>query len=236
MATVKHKRETKLQELLGHDKALLNPDDNTIIIGVDEVGRGSCIGPVTAAAFCFTVKDIPYYEEHCLYLDDSKKVSAIQRQNLYEFLCQLNTYAIGEASQQEVEQFNVYQAALLSARRAVMGVCYKLGLAENLTDTLPENVLVLLDGKAVIKEFPRQQQLAIVKGDGKSFSIAAASVIAKHYRDQYVIQLAKDFPGYQWDSNMGYPTPAHKKAIASLGPTPHHRKTYKTVSQLNLPI
>jgi len=228
---------TKLPQLIQFDETVLSQHPQvTHLIGVDEVGRGSCIGPVTAAAFCFQPDNMTAYTAQLTDLNDSKQLTVKQREHLYIALTPFGTHAIAEASQEEVERINVYQASLLAAKRSVLALCQALKLLAPEDTTLPETVLVLLDGKATIKEFAQQRQKAIIKGDGQSFCIAAASVVAKHHRDKLMVTLAQDFPGYQWETNMGYPTPAHKQAISQLGPTVHHRKTYKTVSQLSLPL
>jgi ribonuclease HII len=100
-----------------------------------------------------------------------------------------------------------------------------------------EGAYLLIDGRAVMPDYPKHYQQAIIKGDGRSAAIAAASVVAKHYRDTAIIELAKDFPGYDWENNMGYATPLHLKGIRELGITVHHRKNFKRVhEQLLLPL
>ncbi len=175
--------------------------------GCDEVGRGCLAGPVVAAAVILP-KDC-----HHSGLKDSKQLTPRQRQVLSDFIKQeALDWAIGEASHEEVDQINLLNASYLAMHRAIA----QLRLA-------PE--LLLIDGNRfqAYLSIPHQ---CIVKGDAKLAPIAAASILAKVYRDALMHQLAQAFPGYGWESNVGYPTPAHRQAIQQLGVTPYHRKTF----------
>ncbi len=184
--------------------------------GCDEAGRGCLAGPVVAAAVILP-KD---YHHHVL--NDSKKLSEKQRDQLKEEVKRdAIAYGIGVASPQEIDEINILNASFLAMHRAVD----QLGQA-------PE--MLLIDGN----RFKPQQDIpyeCIIKGDGKFFSIAAASILAKTYRDDLMKNLAKEFPGYSWETNFGYPTPPHRRAIKELGVTPHHRMSFQLLpAQLNL--
>ena len=221
-------RKNKLQALLAFDAEIRSElPEGCRLIGIDEVGRGSLIGPVVAAAV-IVPEDLSDEAKALLApLDDSKKLLPNVRAELYQHIQMFCQVGIGEASQAEVETLNVYHASLLAAYRAYEA----LGPAEG-------EELVLLDGKAVMSMLPKASQRAIVKGDGKSAAIAAASVIAKHHRDQWVIEMASQYPGYGWDTNMGYGTPEHLDGLSRLGRTPLHRGGFKAVreAQLALPL
>lgn len=222
-------RQPVLPQLCQHDAELLATlPTPTLLIGVDEVGRGSCIGPVSAAAVAWWPK-APHCEPLAT-LNDSKQMRATDRAACCNTLIQHTQHAYAEASQHEVDTLNVYQASLLAASRAI------LILLETLST--PVAVHLILDGKALLPEHYRPHhhpkclsftQQALIQGDGKSFCIAAASVIAKHTRDTLINTWAAEDPRYGWATNMGYPTPAHKAALAQYGPSPFHRKHYKAV-------
>ncbi len=194
------------------------------VIGVDEVGRGSLVGPVMAAAYCFhpevIVSDWPLLN----ILDDSKAAhfTHVKRLALSEVLKQTGYWAIAEATQEEVESLNVVQASLLAAARAVQSLEAMIEASKR------PSTLLIMDGNLRIPNLAFEQ-VAVVKADQQSAAVAAASVLAKAYRDSLMIDFAQHYPGYSWEKNAGYPTPAHKAAIASLGVSPLHRKTYKTV-------
>lgn len=201
-----------------------------LVIGIDEVGRGSCIGPVTAAAVALDGNLSVSQKKSLRDLDDSKQLSAQQRSDLCAAIQAHCLWGVGEATKEEVERHNVYYAALLAGYRAYTK------LLDKLDPERQENVLIVLDGKAVIPDLPKEKQRAVIKADGKSFSVAAASVVAKHVRDSYIIKLAKDYPGYGWETNMGYGTPCHRRALETLGPTPHHRGHFKAVQDAQLSL
>jgi ribonuclease HII len=182
--------------------------EDLVEAGLDEAGRGCLAGPVVAAAVI-----LPKDYTHKL-LNDSKQLSAKKREELRieiekEALC----FAVSEVSNQTIDELNILQASFLAMHQAI----------DNLTLT-PE--LLLIDGNR-FKNYPFIPHICIIKGDGKFMSIAAASVLAKTYRDDLMTTLAKDFPEYGWDKNFAYPTSFHQKAIKNQGLTSYHRLTFK---------
>jgi len=196
------------------ERAVLKRLPGAIVAGVDEAGRGPLAGPVIAAAVILDQHKIS--KALCEGLDDSKKLSASRREELYAALhgCGAAVIGVGQADVREIDSLNILNATYLAMTRAV--------------DALARTVTVaLVDGN-------RAPRLAcavetIVKGDGKSFSIAAASIIAKVTRDRLMTDLAAAHPGYGWDTNMGYGTQVHCDAIARLGVTDHHRRSFAPV-------
>jgi ribonuclease HII len=187
------------------------------IAGLDEVGRGPWAGPVIACAVVLPdalADDAGLSPEIVSTIDDSKKLSAKNRDTLYAQLCEAVPYGLGSASAEEIDTLNILQASLLAMRRAL--------------SALPRPVMgALVDGN-------RDPKLClptrlIVKGDSHSLSIAAASIIAKVHRDRLMAQLAQDYPGYGWERNMGYGTKAHQDSLKLLGVTPHHRKSFAPI-------
>ena len=187
----------------------------TIECGCDEAGRGCLAGPVVAAAVI-----LPQGFLHPL-LNDSKKLSDKQRRLLRPIIEQnAIAYCVGFVSNQEIDKINILQASFLAMNRAVEGLKQK-----------PE--LLLIDGN----RFKNKTDIAfecIVKGDSLYQSIAAASILAKTYRDDYMLNLHKEFPKYHWDKNMGYPTKQHRQAIIENGITPFHRKSFNLSFQTSL--
>lgn len=177
--------------------------------GLDEVGRGCLAGPVVASAVILPKHiDLPT-------LRDSKQLTAQVREELGEIIKEKAiAWAIAECSPVEIDKWNILNASIYAMHRALASL-----------PTLPE--LLLVDGNK-FKPYDYIPYYCIVKGDDKYLSIAAASVLAKNYRDALLVGLAKEYPEYGWETNMGYPTKAHKKAIASFGLTPHHRLTFKS--------
>ncbi len=176
--------------------------------GCDEVGRGCLAGPVVAAAVV-----LPKDFTHPL-LNDSKQLSADLRQQLTEEIKTVALdYAVAEVDHQTIDEINILQASFLAMHQAV----------DQLT-VRPE--LLLVDGNR-FKPYPLVSHQCVVKGDSVYFSIAAASVLAKTYRDDLMQALAKDFPYYGWATNVGYPTAAHRQAIQKYGLTPWHRRSFK---------
>jgi ribonuclease HII len=175
--------------------------------GCDEVGRGCLAGPVVAAAVI-----LPKNYFHPL-LNDSKKLSSTRRELLNKIIKEVAiAWAIGEADHEEIDQINIFNASYLAMHRAIVQL-----------QQLPQ--FLLIDGK-YFKPYSNIPHQCIVKGDAQFSSIAAASILAKTHRDKYMHNLAKQFPGYGWENNVGYPTLAHRKAIQQIGITPYHRKTY----------
>ncbi len=184
------------------------------IAGLDEAGRGPLFGPVVAAAVILP-------RGYALSgLNDSKKLTEKKRTELdQEIRANAVAWSIASIDAETIDQINIRQASLLAMRRAVE----QLALSPD---------YLLIDGRDTIDwDGP---QLAVVQGDATSFSIAAASVLAKVYRDSLLVELDRRFPGYGLAQHKGYPCPAHKAALQKLGPTPMHRKSYLPVAQAML--
>ena len=180
----------------------------TPIIGVDEVGRGPLAGPVISAAIILNKEKIPEG------INDSKKLSKKKREVINEELISQHSFAIGIASVEEIDKINILQASLLAMKRAVLNLNIK-----------PQTILV--DGnKLPDLEY---NMYPIIKGDSKSISIAAASIIAKVYRDKLMQDLSLQYPGYYWEKNSGYGTKQHLLALNNLGITPIHRKSFAPI-------
>ncbi len=202
------------------------------LIGLDEVGRGSLIGNVVGGAVCLPPSLTREQKRLLNWLDDSKKLSAPVREELAQAIQSFCYTGIGEADKHEVDELNIHYASLLAVYRALENLCRQAGLTAGNDD-----LFLLMDGRAVIPDYRQDRQRAIIKGDGCSAAIAAASVIAKQYRDSMIKTLALEHPGYGWEVNMGYPTPAHIQGIQQLGITPLHRKNFRKVhEQLKLPL
>lgn len=182
------------------------------IAGVDEVGRGPLAGPVMAAAVILDPDAVPDG------LNDSKKLTARRREALAGILSDTAEVAIAEATVEEIEQHNILRAAHLAMMRAVDAL-----------DPPPD--FLLIDGNMIPHGVTIPAQ-PVVKGDGRSVSIAAASIVAKIRRDQVMVDLAQQHPGYGWEKNAGYPTKQHREALRNLGPTPHHRRSFKPVHKM----
>ncbi len=179
------------------------------VAGVDEAGRGPWAGPVVAAAVVLDPARIP------AGLNDSKTLSPARREALHEELNALAATGVGLAGSDEIDRLNILEATMLAMSRAVGG----LGVA-------PAHVLV--DGtRAPLLACPAT---AVVRGDARSLSVAAASIVAKVTRDRLMADLARAFPGYGWERNAGYGTPEHRRALEALGPTPHHRRSFRPVA------
>ena len=181
--------------------------DNLVEAGCDEAGRGCLAGSVYAAAVILP----PDYENDLL--NDSKKLTAKKRYALREVIQRdALAWAVGIVTPEEIDKINILNASFLAMHRALDQLCLR-----------PEAVIVDGNRFKPYQDFPFT---TIVKGDGKYLSIAAASVLAKTYRDDYMLNLAKEYPQYDWQSNMGYPTKKHRQAIRDHGITPYHRKSY----------
>ena len=182
------------------------------IAGVDEVGRGSLIGPVYAAAVILN-KSI-----NKKLLKDSKTLSKNKRKLLSKYIKKNSIWAIGKATTKEIEKINILNASLLAMKRAIKKLKKK-------------PTLVFVDGNK-LPEIKNYKLKSIVKGDQKIPSISAASIIAKVTRDKMITNLGKKFKGYYWDQNSGYGTKQHLKAIKNLGITSQHRKTFSPINKL----
>jgi ribonuclease HII len=176
--------------------------------GCDEVGRGCLCGPVVAAAVILP----PSYANE--WINDSKKVTKINRQLLVEEIKKASvSWAVAEASVEEIDQINILNASFLAMNRAITSL-----------KTSPDHLLI--DGNR-FKTHLKTPFTCIIKGDAKFASIAAASILAKVYRDELMGKLAKTYPGYGWEKNVGYPTQLHRDGIRKLGPSPIHRKSFR---------
>ncbi len=189
---------------------------NTVEAGCDEAGRGCLAGPVVAAAVI-----LPQTFRHRI-LNDSKQLNEEERNSLRKLIIKKSiAYGVGVASPGEIDDINILNASYLAMHRAIDGLSIN-----------PE--LLLIDGNRYksAHEIPYE---CIIKGDAKYYSIAAASVLAKTYRDELMKQLALEFPDYGWETNVGYPTHKHRDGIRQSGITPHHRKSFQLLpAQLEL--
>ena len=181
-----------------------------IIAGVDEVGRGSLIGPVYAAAVIL---------DECInkkLLKDSKVLTKDKREKLNKYIKENSIWAIGQASTKEIDKINILHASLLAMKRAILKLNKKPSL-------------VLIDGNK-LPDLKNYKLEYVIKGDQKIPSISAASIIAKVSRDKFITKLSKQFDNYGWDTNSGYGTKEHLKAIKNFGITKYHRKTFSPIS------
>ncbi len=183
-----------------------------VIAGVDEVGRGPLAGPVTAAAVILDAGSIPEG------LDDSKKLTAKKRDRLFEEIHVKAQVSIAHASVAEIDGLNILRASHLAMRRAIEGL-----------PLVPDHALI--DGNMIPKGL-RIPATTLVKGDGRSLSISAASIVAKVVRDRIMVDLAQQHPGYGWEKNAGYGTKQHMEALQILGITPQHRRSFKPVHNM----
>ena len=183
-----------------------------IVAGVDEVGRGSLIGPVYAAAVILN-KSI-----NKKLLKDSKSLKKSKREILSKYIKKNSIWAIGKSSVKEIEKINILHASLLAMKRAIKKLKKK-------------PTLVLIDGNK-LPDIKFYRLKSIIKGDEKIPSISAASIIAKVTRDKMITNLGKKFRGYYWDRNYGYGTKQHLKAIKNLGVTSQHRKNFSPINKI----
>ena len=186
-----------------------------ILAGVDEVGRGRLIGPVYAAAVILN-KSIDKK-----LLKDSKTLTKDKREELEKYIKKNSIWAIGQASTKEIEKINILHASLLAMKRAILKL-----------KTKPS--LVLIDGNK-LPDLKNYELKYVIKGDQKIPSISAASIIAKVSRDKFITKLSKQFQDYGWNTNSGYGTKEHLKAIKKLGVTKYHRKTFSPISDIYKP-
>ena len=179
--------------------------------GCDEAGRGCIAGPVFAAAVILP----PGFQN--TVLDDSKKLSAKKRQILRQLIEEeALAFAIGAVDEKEIDSINILNASFLAMHRALSAL-----------RTRPAHLII--DGNR-FKPYESVAHTCIVKGDATYASIAAASVLAKTYRDEYMEQIHREFPVYGWDRNMGYPTPSHRRAVLEHGPSPYHRRSFRLLN------
>ena len=184
----------------------------SVVAGVDEVGRGPLAGPVTAAAVILDPNRIPEG------LNDSKALTEKRRTVLYDLIMDQAEVCIAHATVEEIDEINILRASHLAMERAVSGL-----------QRAPDHLLI--DGNMIPRGLTISSQ-AIIKGDARSLSISAASIVAKVCRDRIMVDLAQQHPGYGWENNAGYPSPAHKSALATLGVTPHHRRSFKPIHNI----
>jgi ribonuclease HII len=181
------------------------------IAGVDEAGRGPLAGPVVAAAVILDAARVPPG------LNDSKRLTAATRARLFETIHRVASVGVGQACVEEIDALNILRAAHLAMARALAA----LGPVDH----------ALIDGNLIPAGLPCPAD-AVVKGDARCLSVAAASIVAKVTRDRIMVDLAQQFPGYGWEANAGYPTKAHCAALRDLGVTPHHRRSFAPVHQI----
>jgi len=182
------------------------------IAGVDEVGRGPLAGPVTAAAVILDPARIPEG------LNDSKKLTAKARATLYGQILAVAEVGVGHATVEEIDEINILRASHLAMERAIAAltgpICY-----------------ALIDGNMLPRGFATPGE-CVIKGDGRCQSISAASIVAKVCRDEVMLTLSQQHPGYGWETNAGYGSKKHMAALQSLGATPHHRRSFKPVHNI----
>ncbi len=185
---------------------------NIIECGTDEAGRGCLAGPVVAAAVI-----LPDSFSHPI-LNDSKKLTEKKREELRIYIEEnALSYAVAFVDEQKIDEINILQASILAMHKAIKKLYIR-----------PEHIIV--DGNK-FKPYKEIPYTTIIKGDGKYMSIAAASILAKTYRDEYMKKLHKKHPMYQWSKNKGYPTKTHREAIQSFGSTCYHRKSFRLLSE-----
>jgi len=182
------------------------------VAGVDEVGRGPLAGPVTAAAVVLDPNNIP------AGLNDSKKLTTKRREALTEEILKVADVCIAHCTVEEIDAHNILRASHIAMERAVAGL-----------SSVPDHLLI--DGNLIPSRLQNSSE-AIVKGDARSLSISAASIVAKTARDTIMMDLAQQFPGYGWETNAGYPSQKHREALVELGVTPHHRRSFKPVHNI----
>jgi len=193
------------------DFSLENSTGYDLVVGVDEAGRGPLCGPVVAAAVIFPNRDV----EIPVVIRDSKQMTQRQRIAAYDWIVNNTVWAVAECSAAEIDELNILWASMLAMQRAVekLDLCPQYCLVDG--NRLPDGLV----------------GAPIIKGDAKSLSIAAASIVAKETRDRIMANLAKQFPQYAWDKNAGYPTKSHLQAIDLYGINQHYRKSYGPIKE-----
>lgn len=208
-----------------------SPQDINFVFGFDEVGVACLAGPVVAACFAYPL-DAPFIaREISILVRDSKQLNLVQRQTAEAYLltCEHSFYATAEATVEEIDSINIFWACRLAMSRAFKKVQMQMeSAAVNFA-----RAALLVDGRMPPKDFlelaatdERFRVQDLVKGDTRVFPIAAASILAKNYRDSLMQKLGHEFPDYGWESNVGYPTAVHRDALVRLGPTVHHRRSF----------
>ena len=184
---------------------------NEVIIGVDEVGRGPWAGPVTACAVILDPYNIPHG------LNDSKKLNVVRRNELFLKIMESSLVSCVHVDVEEIDKINILQATFRAMERSILKL------------PIPDHILI--DGNKLPPNLP-SPATAIIKGDTKSASIAAASIIAKVTRDQLMADLSLEYPGYGWEKNAGYGTKMHQLGLLNNGVTPHHRRSFKPIHNM----
>lgn len=207
------KQKEQLQEMLKYEKALWQ-EGKAYIAGVDEVGRGPLAGPVVTAAVVLPA------DFNILGVNDSKKLSPKKREELYDLIMEnAISVSIGRREPERIDEINILEATKEAMADAIKGLSTNPISGEKV---VPDHILIdALTLKTV--DIP---QTGIIHGDSLSVSIAAASIIAKVTRDREMVEMAKIYPGYAFESNKGYGTKAHYEGLAAFGPTPIHRKSF----------
>ena len=196
-----------------------NLNTSDLIVGLDEAGRGPWCGPVVAACVGWPHLECPM--ELATLLDDSKKLTPAKREFLFDKIkAATPIWGIGQASAKEIDEINILQASFLAMQRALDEVREK--------GFIPQ--IALIDGNR-LPNWPMKKQ-SIIGGDGKSLSIAAASILAKVTRDRIMVKLAQKYPYYGWEKNAGYGTKAHREGLTIHGITPEHRLSYAPIKKL----
>ncbi|MEE2933762.1 MAG: ribonuclease HII [Pseudomonadota bacterium] len=185
------------------------------VAGIDEAGRGPWAGPVVAAAVVLHQSKMP--DELRFGIRDSKVISSAKREHLFSLLHLCAEIGVGRAEVTEIDDTNILSATFMAMKRALQALSISVDIA-------------LVDGNQA-PNLPCKVE-TLVKGDSLSLSIAAASIVAKVHRDREMAMLAKTFPGYGWEKNAGYGTKEHREALAKIGVTPHHRKTFSPVAKI----
>ena len=211
--TRKRKKKDEVVENIEEPKMTLHEFDlskGEIVIGVDEAGRGPLAGNVVAAAAI-----LKKYSNDLDEINDSKKLTEKKREKLFDVIMENFYIGVGEATPEEIDEINILNATFLAMRRAL----------ENLKKQCSTDYLVLVDGNFKIREYEGEQEF-VIKGDAKSLSIAAASIIAKVTRDREMIEEGKKYPEYKFEKHKGYGTKLHKEKLLELGVLPIHRKSF----------
>lgn len=211
--TRKRKKKDEVVENIEEPKMTLHEFDlskGEIVIGVDEAGRGPLAGNVVAAAAI-----LKKYSSDLDEINDSKKLTEKKREKLFDVIMENFYIGVGEATPEEIDEINILNATFLAMRRAL----------KNLKKQCSTDYLVLVDGNFKIREYEGEQEF-VIKGDAKSLSIAAASIIAKVTRDREMIEEGKKYPEYKFEKHKGYGTKLHKEKLLELGVLPIHRKSF----------
>ena len=209
----KRKKKDEVVENIEEPKMTLHEFDlskGEIVIGVDEAGRGPLAGNVVAAAAI-----LKKYSSDLDDINDSKKLTEKKREKLFDVIMENFYIGVGEATPEEIDEINILNATFLAMRRAL----------ENLKKQCSTDHLILVDGNFKIREYEGEQEF-VIKGDAKSLSIAAASIIAKVTRDREMIEEGKKYPEYKFEKHKGYGTKLHKEKLLELGVLPIHRKSF----------